>query len=205
MLTELRKIMYQDDCGSVLEAAADSVVEDDNVRDAMLDDLDVAVMGAENDPEVKKLVDSIPIDDDDPDTMTEDDAKELIESVLVESEDDFELDNAEESDLEDVDEIVVDPISEDFDFISECSECGVEGCVHDTNVVTEDDLLDADDVDDKITDGDHNEDISIEADVDFDVDDVTITESDDDDSDDDDEDGDEVEEGAITLTDFDLI
>lgn len=59
MLDELRRAMR-------VENQDEMVVEsmlaqsDDSVRSAFLDDVDFDVLGAENDPEVSKLVDGIP-------------------------------------------------------------------------------------------------------------------------------------------------
>ena len=46
-----------------VDETTDLVMEssnDDNVRDMFLDDVDLAVLGAENDPEINSLIDKIP-------------------------------------------------------------------------------------------------------------------------------------------------
>ena len=162
MLTELKKIMYQDNFGTALEAAADSVVDDDEVRNDMLDDLDVTVVGAENDPEIKELVDNIPVDDDDPDTMTEEDVKDLVESLidddvagytLIESTDDADLDPdlVAEEDLDGIEEpIVEDDEDLDADIDDEPMDPVIDADLMDidhepfVDPISEDDLMDVD-------------------------------------------------------------
>lgn len=56
MLDGLKSLVYRDRTNDVImEATADT-----DIKDMFLDDMDVVVLGAENDPQIKRLIDSIP-------------------------------------------------------------------------------------------------------------------------------------------------
>ena len=69
MLENLKKQIADDlFYSSALEASMEQIVnDDDDIKDTMLNDPDALVIGAEDDPEIEKLVDKLP------DTMFEDD------------------------------------------------------------------------------------------------------------------------------------
>ncbi len=56
MLDGLKSMVYRDKTNdTIMEAALDT-----DVKDIFLDDLDSVVLGAENDPQIKRLIDQIP-------------------------------------------------------------------------------------------------------------------------------------------------
>lgn len=81
MLQNLKRELNKTrDNDMILEAAAKGAVED-NFKDAILNDLNFIVMGAEKDPEIRSLIESIPeYDEDDEDVQNEIDS--LTESLL---------------------------------------------------------------------------------------------------------------------------
>lgn len=87
MLENLKKQMANDlYFDSALENSIEKIVEDDDVRDTMLDDTDAHLIGSEDDPEIEKLVDKLPdtvIEDDD--DITEKDIAKIEEEYIPES------------------------------------------------------------------------------------------------------------------------
>lgn len=66
------------------ESVNDSVLENSvDVKDIFLNDPDIAVIGAENDPEIKKLVSNIPEYDYDNEDI-EEKVENVVENMLVE-------------------------------------------------------------------------------------------------------------------------
>jgi|HigsolmetaAR204D_1030405.scaffolds.fasta_scaffold00539_17 hypothetical protein len=66
------------------ESVNDSVLENSvDVKDIFLNDPDIAVIGAENDPEIKKLVSNIPEYDHDNEDI-EEKVENVVENMLVE-------------------------------------------------------------------------------------------------------------------------
>ena len=70
--------------------AVDNVTTDDmlathanriSIRDMFLDDKEALVLGAEDDPEVAKFVESIPVDDEDAKPVTAEDVAKITESM----------------------------------------------------------------------------------------------------------------------------
>ena len=89
MLTTLKAKMRNDvEFGTSLEAASEYISENnDDIKDVFLDDFDALVIGAENDPEIAKLVDSLP-DDPDVEVVTASDIEkieDLVEGFIPES------------------------------------------------------------------------------------------------------------------------
>lgn len=69
----------------VLEAAVAHASDDDgDIQDAFLDDPDLAVIGAENDPEIAKLIDDIP-EYDDKENISDEDLEKMEESFIPET------------------------------------------------------------------------------------------------------------------------
>jgi uncharacterized protein (DUF1778 family) len=69
----------------VMEAAVKSASDhDSDIKDAFLDDPDMAVMGAENDPEIAKLVDQIP-EYEGQDEVSDEEIERLEESFIPET------------------------------------------------------------------------------------------------------------------------
>lgn len=65
------------------EAAVDAAIgTDDDIRDAILDDPETVLAGAEDDPEIEKLVEKIPEYDEE---VTDKDLEKLEESYIPES------------------------------------------------------------------------------------------------------------------------
>jgi hypothetical protein len=86
MLSGLRKdLNKQTQEDFALEAAVNSASGDDaDIKDAFLDDPDMAVLGAENDPEIAKLVGDLP-EFDEQEECTEDDLDKIEESFIPET------------------------------------------------------------------------------------------------------------------------
>ena len=112
MLENLKRHLYNDyETTSALEAAAERLANDDeDIKDAFLDaeaDPENVVVGAEDDPEIAKLVDELPTDDDDVSTK---DVERAIEAfVPLEDDDDDDCDDDiepidEDGDIEPIDE-----------------------------------------------------------------------------------------------------
>jgi len=87
MLENLKKQMADDlFYSSSLESAMQQMSEDDeDIKDTMLNDPDALVMGAEDDPEIEKLVDKIPDTSFEDDEVTDSDIEKITESVIPES------------------------------------------------------------------------------------------------------------------------
>lgn len=164
MLNDLKRYINKDnEFTSALEAAAYAVIENSNedIKSAFLDNPEMRMVGIENDPEIKKLVDAIPpvdgdvsnldvsqmiedyIPDEDSDLITE----SFDDDIVIESsdedddndDDDDSSDDLLEADIEDVyydDEY----LAEDMDFDST-----FEPEVDDVDINDRDDLLDAED------------------------------------------------------------
>jgi hypothetical protein len=64
MLNSLKQEINRQNLENGLMESMTNAAGDESIKDVFLDDLDVAVLGAENDPKVKELVDSIPEYDD---------------------------------------------------------------------------------------------------------------------------------------------
>jgi hypothetical protein len=70
MLNNLKRQIKQEEMSNVLLEAM--TTGDQDIKDLFLDDVQLAVLGAENDPEVKELVQSIPeYDDHDEDVIAQ--------------------------------------------------------------------------------------------------------------------------------------
>ena len=85
MLENLKK-MIRDDSNptSVMEAAADRLMDDDSdIRDAFLIDKDGVTIGAEEDPEVEKFIERIPVYDDE-EEISEAELEEMVENYIPE-------------------------------------------------------------------------------------------------------------------------
>lgn len=67
MLSELKKEIQRSEAAEVLNEAMIGDAKDDAIKDALLDDIDFNVAGAENDPQIAKLVEEIPEYDNDGD------------------------------------------------------------------------------------------------------------------------------------------
>lgn len=89
MLTELKKAMREQQQGSFV---ADAIMESNtSVKDLFLDEPDVALIGAENDPKIKGLIDRLPEYDEDGgdeiaekvDALTESFSDALLEAALT--------------------------------------------------------------------------------------------------------------------------
>lgn len=82
MLNDLKRYINKDnEFTSALEATAYAVIENDidDIKSAFLDNPEVRMIGVENDPEIKKLVDAIPPVDGDVSTM---DISQMIENFI---------------------------------------------------------------------------------------------------------------------------
>jgi len=86
MLTTLKAKMRNDvEFRTSLEAASEYISENiDDIKDIFLDDPDALIIGAENDPEIAKLVDSLP-DDPDVEEVTAKDIEDLVEGFIPET------------------------------------------------------------------------------------------------------------------------
>ena len=85
MLTTLKSMMRTDvEFKTSLESAMEVISEStDDIEDIFLNDTDAMVIGAENDPVIKKLVDAIPDDvNDETNEVTEKDIEELVENFV---------------------------------------------------------------------------------------------------------------------------
>ena len=112
-----------------------------DVKDMFLDDPEALVLGAENDPEVAKFVESIPVDDEDAQEATEADVKKIVESMETYFSD---LGDATEEAYEgETDEAINDKITSETDFSAFDDPDTLEGCVKES-----DDDIDEDDDDD---------------------------------------------------------
>lgn len=137
-----------------------------DVKDMFLDDPDAIVIGAENDPEVAKFVDSIPVDDEDAKDATEADIKKIVESMDTyfnigeayegetdeaingkTAENDFSAfddpDTIEESYESEMDSAIDDRVTSENDLSTFDDPDTLEGCVKES-----DDDIDEDDTDD---------------------------------------------------------
>lgn len=56
MLDGLKSLVYRDKTNDIIMEAT----YDTDVKDIFLDDMDAVVLGAENDPNIKRLIDQIP-------------------------------------------------------------------------------------------------------------------------------------------------
>ena len=129
MLTELKKAI-------AMETANDDVntdLADDSIKAEYLDDPEGAIIGAENDPEIKKFIEMIP-ESDDLDPVSEKEVNEIINNVAEATllEDDVEdvraTDDESDTDEEPGEEIENDLDEDleegfdDFDFVTEASD-----------------------------------------------------------------------------------
>jgi len=81
MFSDLKKSIHK---YKEQESVNDSVLENSvDVKDIFLNDPDIAVIGAENDPEIKKLVSNIPEYDHDNEDI-EEKVENVVENMLVE-------------------------------------------------------------------------------------------------------------------------
>lgn len=124
MLENLKRLINAESTKTVMEEAAEKVIvdDDDSIKDAFLDDVETMVVGAENDPEIKKIVDSLPEVADEAEPITQDDLKKMVESYVPESIIHESVNNTLiESDFSDLgvdDEPVIESFDFDFDFDS---------------------------------------------------------------------------------------
>ena len=95
----------------------------DEVKNLFLDDPRAALVGAEDDPEIAKFVDSIPTDDPDANDATEKDVKDLVESM-----DYFFESYDSESDSAIYDRITGEGCCKEFDELDEPDDLMDEGC-----------------------------------------------------------------------------
>lgn len=116
MLENLKKIINRDtEFTSALEEAAHQVVveDSDDIRSAFLDNAEAQMIGVENDPEIKKLVDKIPPIDGDVSSM---DVKQMLEEYVPV--DESECSSVKEEDtIEDEyydDEFIIESTDDDF-------------------------------------------------------------------------------------------
>lgn len=80
MLNNLKNAIKQEEMSNALLESMTSATDSD-VKDLFLDDISVAVLGAENDPEIKNLAQSIPeYDDHDEDVAAQ--VESLVESLI---------------------------------------------------------------------------------------------------------------------------
>lgn len=98
MLENLKKLINGDAInGSILENAVTYLTEsDEDIKDIFLDDKDVVVVGAENDPVITKLVNELP-ELDDTEDVSDEDIKEMLESYIPEHNLDYSTDLLHES------------------------------------------------------------------------------------------------------------
>ena len=85
MLTTLKEIIRNDvEFGTSLESAMEHISESgDDIKDVFLDDPDAMVIGAENDPEIAKLVNSLPDDvNEEVNDITEKDIADIVEGFV---------------------------------------------------------------------------------------------------------------------------
>lgn len=109
MLENLKRTIREDIYGSsLLEAAAEQISQDDDdIRDTMLDDPDAIIIGAENDPEIEKIVNSLPDTVIEDDEVTTKDIEKITEEYVPESaadDDSHESDDDYDDDDDDVDD-----------------------------------------------------------------------------------------------------
>ena len=118
MLENLKKIINRDtEFTSALEEAAHRIVVEDNddIASAFLDNAEAQMIGVENDPEIKKLVDAIPPIDGDVSNM---DVKQMLEEYVPLDESDTDS-SFEEDDAESVEEAEIEDEYYDDEFIIE--------------------------------------------------------------------------------------
>lgn len=182
MLENLKRHLYEEnETSSALEAAAERLADDDeDIEDAFLDaeaDPDAVVVGAENDPEIAKLVDEIPADDDDvtttdvekaieafvpiDDLEPEKETEPVDEGDLIDLDDDSfmdKIDGVEESFIEDdfsdlgisMESEVFDPTFEEVEFDVDDEETVDDIEDEEIEAVNEDDLIEPDFIEDFI-------------------------------------------------------
>ena len=182
MLENLKRLINAESTKTVMEEAAEKVIvdDDDSIKDAFLDDVETMVVGAENDPEIKKIVDTLPEVADEAEPVTQDDIKKMVESYVPESiiHESFN-DTLIESDFSDLgvdDEPVIESFDFDFDFDS------LEESTNDPDLEPGE-TVEEDNSDDEDTEESFN--------FDFDLDSVFESSDDDDDDDESDETGEE--------------
>jgi len=106
MLNYIKEQINEKEYMTLTEAVAEKVASgDDSVRDMFLDDPDALVIGSEEDPEVAKMVDSLP--DELPETaeVTDSDVEEIKEYFNIteaDLEDEFDSEDMYENDDEDI-------------------------------------------------------------------------------------------------------
>lgn len=149
MLNDLKRYIHKDaEFTSALEAAAYTLIEstDEDIKAAFLDDIEARMIGIENDPEIKKLVDSIPPVDGDVSNM---DVSQMVEefipdeegdSMLESFDDDFVFESFDEDDdtvfesFEDDDDTVFESFEDDDDVL----EADIEDVYYDGEYLAED-------------------------------------------------------------------
>lgn len=137
MLNDLKRYINRDnEFTSALEAAAYAVIENstDDIKSAFLDDPNARMVGVENDPEIKKLVDSIPPVDGDVSNI---DVSKMIEDYIPDEDGDgvlesFDDDSVLES-FED-DDITIESFEDDDDVL----EADIEDVYYDGEYLAED-------------------------------------------------------------------
>ena len=83
MLDSLKRDIRRQRESEFADEAIIESVSDDSVKSAFLDDIDVSVIGAESDPEIAQLVNSIPeYEENDADVEMELEVKNLTENLV---------------------------------------------------------------------------------------------------------------------------
>lgn len=81
MLTNLKRSIRNEQFMTAMEAVEEKLINDEeDIKGAFLDDPEQLVDGAENDPEIARLVDKIPEDLEPEDEITEKDIAKVTES-----------------------------------------------------------------------------------------------------------------------------
>lgn len=83
MLESLKRTIHDEHFVTAMEAAEEKVLNnDDDIKSAFLDDPEQLIDGAEDDPEIAKLVEKIPEDIEPEDEVTEKDIAKVTESYI---------------------------------------------------------------------------------------------------------------------------
>lgn len=84
MLTDLRKRINAEllNADALEEAAIQTADASDDVKDRFIVDVDLDAIGGENDPEIEKLIDLIPEDEDG--DVSVDDIEDIVENYIPE-------------------------------------------------------------------------------------------------------------------------
>lgn len=86
MLENLKRLISEESYKTAMEEAAEQITtDDDDIKDAFLDDIETMVVGSEEDPEIKKIVDDLPEVADEVEPVSQKDIEKMVESYVPET------------------------------------------------------------------------------------------------------------------------